>query len=106
MLGSGVGGGGGGKAGAQRRTEELQAKVMKQAEELVELHRKRGEAQTALAELTTQLRQKDDDLVKKDGRCVAYVIVELVKGCWQDKGGVWSAEEAGSGARGSQKGAG
>ena len=57
-----------GAKGSQRRMEELQTKVMKQADELVELHRKKGEAHTQLAELTTQLRKKDDDLVKKDER--------------------------------------
>ena len=57
----------GGK-GNQRRTEELQAKVMKQADELVELHKGTGEVQAQLAELTTQLRKKDNDLVKKDER--------------------------------------
>lgn len=59
--------------------EELQSKVMRQADELVEMHRKRGEVQTQLAELTTQLRKKDDDLFKKDERleCVYRYIVQL-----------------------------
>lgn len=63
----------GGK-GNQRRTEELQTKVMKQAEELVEMHKKVGEVTTQLAELTTQLRKKDSDLVKKDERCVEWCV--------------------------------
>ena len=58
---------GGGK-GSMKRMDELQVKVMKQSDELVEMHRKRSEAQTQLTELTTQLRKKDDDLVKKDER--------------------------------------
>jgi autophagy-related protein 16 len=62
-----ISGSSGGK-GNQRRTEELQSKVMKQAEELVEMHKKVGEVTTQLAELTTQLRKKDNDLVKKDER--------------------------------------
>ena len=59
--------------------EELQSKVMRQADELVEMHRKRGEVQTQLAELTTQLRKKDDDLFKKDERseCVYVYMMWL-----------------------------
>ena len=68
-----VSGSSGGK-GNQRRTEELQSKVMKQAEELVEMHKKVGEVTTQLAELTTQLRKKDNDLVKKDERCVEWCV--------------------------------
>ena len=49
---------------------------MKQAEELVEMHKRVGEVTTQLAELTTQLRKKDNDLNKKDERCVCvYVCV-------------------------------
>ena len=65
ISGAGVAGGGKGNV---RRMEELQSKMIRQSDELVELHRKRGEAQTQLAELTTQLRKRDDDLVKKDDR--------------------------------------
>lgn len=70
LVCSGGGGAGAGGKGSVRRVEEMQSKMMRQADELVELHRKRGEAQGQVAELTTQLRRKDDDLVKKDERCV------------------------------------
>lgn len=45
-------------------------KVMKQADELVELHKKTGDVQAQLADLTSQLRKKDSDLVRKDEKCV------------------------------------
>lgn len=54
--------------------EELQSKVMRQADELVEMHRKRGEVQTQLAELTSQLRKKDDELAKRDERFVSLCL--------------------------------
>lgn len=77
---------GAGAKGNQRRMEELQSKVMRQADELVEMHRKRGEIQTQLAELTSQLRKKDDDLAKKDERfvsssaCPAFNLLSCVLG--------------------------
>ena len=106
ILFSGVGGGGagGGSKGTLRRVEELQTKVMRQSDELVEMHRKRSEVQTQLTELTTQLRRKEEDLSKKDDRLGYAALTLSTLHCinpfhsgWQDPGAEWEVPEAGGG---------
>lgn len=49
--------------------EELQAKLMQKTEDLMEMHKKQSEAQGKVAELTGQLRKKEEEISKRDERC-------------------------------------
>ena len=64
----GGGGGGGELARANRKIDNFQQKVMNKTEALMEAHKKQSESAGKIADLTAQLRKKEDEIAKKDIR--------------------------------------
>ncbi len=60
-------------ARTQKRVDELQQKLMQKTEELAETREKHIDAAERISALTTQLRQKDDEMSKKENQYVRDV---------------------------------
>lgn len=70
LFSSGGGGGGGGAQlnKANKKIDELQHKVMQKTEELMEMHKRQTESAEKIANLTAQLRSKEEECTKKDAK--------------------------------------
>ena len=70
MFSSGGGGGGGGAQlnKANKKIDDLQHKVMQKTEELMEMHKRQTESAEKIASLTAQMRSKEEECTKKDGK--------------------------------------
>ena len=70
MYARGGAGGGAQLSRATRKIEDLQSKMMKQSEQLMEAQKKQIEYADKLADVTGRLRKNEDELGRKESRWV------------------------------------